>query len=127
VNFHGRSRYEVPWQTVTAIAQCRDRLEESRTMRLASLDLWPTPPHLANSYEVPNWPTGPINCVTRFRLGLSHGYAHLDQINDVAPQAPGPDLLTSSHLLRVQTTQVFTPSLTLDAYTEQAGVVTVTA
>jgi hypothetical protein len=87
VPFHGRSRDEVPWPTVTTIAQCRDRLEESRKMRLASLELWPASPHLANAYEVPGWPTGPINCQTRFMLGLSHDHAHLDQIRDVVQQA----------------------------------------
>jgi hypothetical protein len=87
VTFHGRSRSEVPWQTVTSIAQCRDRLEESRTMRLASLELWPNPPHLANAYEVPNWSTGPINCLTRFMLGLSHDNTHLEQIKDVVQQS----------------------------------------
>jgi hypothetical protein len=87
VAFHGRSRYEVPWQTVTSIAQCRARLEESRRMRLASLAMWPNPPHLANSYEVPGWPIGPINGVTRFMLGLSHDNAHLDQIKDVVQQS----------------------------------------
>jgi hypothetical protein len=86
VTFHGRSRAEVPWQTVTSIAQCRDRLEESRNMRLASLELWPNSPHLDNAYEVPGWPVGPINCVTRFMLGLSHDNAHLDQIKDVVQQ-----------------------------------------
>jgi hypothetical protein len=86
VAFHGRSRSEVPWQTVTSIAQCRDRLEESRRMRLAALDLWPNPPHLDNFYEVPGWSVGPINCVTRFMLGLSHDHAHLDQIKDVVQQ-----------------------------------------
>jgi hypothetical protein len=87
VKFHGRSRCEVPWQLVTSIAQCRDRLEESRRMRLASLELWPSPPHLDNCYEIPSWPTGPINCVTRFMLGLSHDNAHLDQIKDVVQQS----------------------------------------
>jgi hypothetical protein len=87
VEFHGRSRYEVPWQTVTSIAQCRDRLEESRRLRLASLDLWPDRPHLDNSYEVPGWPTGPINGVTRFMLGLSHDNAHLEQIKDAVQQS----------------------------------------
>ena len=46
VAFHGRSRYEVPWRTMRTVAQCRERLEESRRMRLASLELWPDPPHL---------------------------------------------------------------------------------
>jgi DinB superfamily len=87
VNFHGRSRAEVPWQTVTSIAQCRDRLEDSRRMRLASLELWPNPPHLDNAYEVPGWPVGPINCVTRFMLGLSHDNAHLGQIQEVVRQS----------------------------------------
>ena len=49
----GRARYEVPWESVTTIQQCRDRLEESRRMRLASLDMWPQPPHLENTYEPP--------------------------------------------------------------------------
>ncbi len=87
VNFHGRSRSEVPWQTVTSIAQCRDRLEESRKIRLAMLEAWPARPHLDNIYEVPGWPIGPINCVTRFMLGLSHDNAHLAQITDVVQQA----------------------------------------
>ncbi len=87
VVFHGRSRYEVPWQTATSIAQCRDRLEESRRMRLASLELWPNPPHLENAYEVPGWSVGPINCVTRFMLGLSHDNAHLDQIKNIVQQS----------------------------------------
>ena len=87
VTFHGRSRSEVPWESVTSIAQCRARLEESRRMRLASLELWPTPPHLDNSYEVPGWPTGPINGVTRFMLGLSHDNAHLAQIQEIVRQS----------------------------------------
>ena len=87
VAFHGRSRSEIPWQTVTSIAQCRNRLEESRRMRLASLELWPTLPYLDNSYEVPGWPTGQINGVTRFMLGLSHENAHLAQIKDIVRQS----------------------------------------
>jgi hypothetical protein len=87
VVFHGRSRSEVPWDSVTSIAQCRDRLEESRRMRLASLEMWPRPPHLDNNYEVPGWPTGPINGVTRFMLGLSHDNSHLDQIKEIVRQS----------------------------------------
>ena len=87
VAFHGRSRSEIPWQTVTSIAQCRDRLEESRRMRLASLELWPAQPYLDNCYEVPGWRTGPINGVTRFMLGLSHDNAHLAQIQDIVQQS----------------------------------------
>ena len=87
VKYHGRSRFEVSWQTVTAIAQCRDRLEESRRMRLASLELWPNPPHLENSYEVTGRSTGPINCLTRFMLGLRHDYTHLAQIQNIVRQS----------------------------------------
>ena len=87
VKFHGRSRYEVPWPTVTTIAQLRDRLEESRRMRLASLELWPAPPHLDNAYEIPGRPSGPINCLTRFMLGLRHDDSHLDQIREIVRQS----------------------------------------
>lgn len=86
VEMHGRSRYEVPWQSVTTIAQCRARLEESRRMRLASLEMWPEPPHLENTY-VP-WPKlGAINAAGRFVLGLRHDWDHLHQIDDIVRQA----------------------------------------
>lgn len=85
VAHHGRSRSEVPWQSVTTIAQCRQRLEESRRMRLASLDLWPNSPDLNNSYE--NWEGMPTNAVTRFVLGFSHDDSHLGQIAEIVRQA----------------------------------------
>ena len=86
VEMHGRSRSEVPWETVTTVAQCRHRLEESRRMRLASLDMWPEPPYLENKY-VP-WPKlGEINAVGRFVLGLRHDWDHLNQIDDIVRQA----------------------------------------
>jgi hypothetical protein len=86
VPFHGRSRHEVPWETVTTIAQCRRRLEESRRMRLASLELWPDPPDLANSYEVAPG-ADPTNALTRFVRGLSHDDSHLAQIAEIVRQA----------------------------------------
>jgi hypothetical protein len=49
VEFHGRSRSEVPWESVTTIEQCRQRLEESRRMRLGTLQVWPNEPHLDNT------------------------------------------------------------------------------
>lgn len=86
VTFHGRSRAEMPWQTITTIAQCRQRLEESRRMRLASLQLWPDPPDLENSYEaVPG--ADPSNALTRFVRGLSHDDSHLGQIAEIVRQA----------------------------------------
>jgi hypothetical protein len=86
VEFHGRSRSEVPWATVTTIAQCRARLEESRRMRLASLDMWPDQPYLANTYE-PYAGRGKYNAVTRFVGGLSHDDSHLAQIERLAREA----------------------------------------
>lgn len=86
VAFHGRSRREVPWETVTTIAQCRQRLEESRRMRLASLELWPDPPDLTNSYEVAPG-ADPTNALTRFVRGLSHDDSHLGQLAEIVRQA----------------------------------------
>jgi hypothetical protein len=87
VEFHGRSRWEVPWRTVTTIAQCRTRLKESRRMRLASLDLWPVQPHLENTY-LPSWQGAqPMNAIARFASGLLHDYDHLGQIAEIVKQA----------------------------------------
>lgn len=81
-----RSRYEVDWPTVTTLAQCRARLEESRRMRLASLELWPDVPHLDNVYQL--WENGPrANAVERFVRGLSHDDSHLRQIAEIVRQA----------------------------------------
>src|SRR5260221_7934671 len=86
VPFHGRSRNEVPWQTITSVKQCRARLEESRRMRLASLGMWPEHPDLSLSY-VP-WDGAPEhNAIQRFMIGIRHEAAHLDQIRDVIAQA----------------------------------------
>ena len=86
VEFHGRSRWEVPWQQATTIEFCRQRLEESRHMRLASLVLWPDPPHLKNTYQ--SRPDGPtVNAVARFVYGLAHDDSHLGQIAEIVRQA----------------------------------------
>jgi hypothetical protein len=81
-----RSRSEVHWTTMRTIAQCRARLEESRRMRLASLDLWPDQPYLDNTYISPR--TGnPVNASQRFLFGLGHDDDHLAQIEEVVRQA----------------------------------------
>jgi len=86
VEYHGRSRSEVAWETVTTIKQCRDRLEESRRMRLSSLDMWPDQPNLDNAYEP--WPgAGMANATVRFIFGLSHDDSHLEQIKRLADGA----------------------------------------
>jgi hypothetical protein len=81
----GRSRSEVPWQTVTTIAQCRQRLEESRRMRLATLDIWPDEPYLDNCYKRTR--DLYINAPAQFLLGLLHDYKHIDQIAEIVRQA----------------------------------------
>lgn len=86
VENHGRSRYETPWESVTTIAQCQARLEESRKMRHACLDVWPAEPNLTLTYQ-PWSSRPPINAVERFVSGLSHDNNHLAQIKDVVAQA----------------------------------------
>ena len=86
VDFHGRSRYEVPWQEMESIQGCRERLEESRRMRLASLEMWPEESHLDNVYQT--WTGGPqVNAVGRFVLGLMHDESHLAQLAEIVSQA----------------------------------------
>jgi hypothetical protein len=82
----GRSRSEVPWETVMTIEQCRHRLQESRRMRLASLDMWPDAPYLDNTYE-PRPGMEPRNGIGRFVGGLSHDDSHLEQIGKIVEQA----------------------------------------
>jgi hypothetical protein len=86
VAYRGRSRYEVPWTEMRTIAGCRERLEESRRMRLASLGMWPDAAHLENEYQA--WTDGPtVNAIGRFVLGLMHEDSHLGQIDNIVQQA----------------------------------------
>jgi len=86
VTYHGRSRYETPWMQMRTIAGCRQRLEESRRMRLASLGMWPDATHLDNAYQ--GWTDGPtVNAIGRFVLGLMHEESHLAQIREIVRQA----------------------------------------
>jgi hypothetical protein len=81
-----RSRSERPWRTITTIAQCRQRLEESRRMRLASLEMWPDEPYLDNFYQARAGGVE-MTAVIRFVLGLSHDDSHLGQIEEIVRQA----------------------------------------
>jgi hypothetical protein len=82
----GRSRYEVPWPSVTTVAQSRARLEESRRMRLACLDAWPGTPHLEPTYRFR--PDGPaFGAAGLFIYGLFHDDSHLGQIAEIVRQA----------------------------------------
>ena len=86
ISREGRSRHETPWETVETMDQVRRRLEESRRMRLASLDMWPDEPNLDLTilYKYVN---GPINAKARFVLGLMHDDDHLEQIAEIVRQA----------------------------------------
>jgi hypothetical protein len=86
VSYHGRSRHETPWQSVTTINQCKDRLSESLKIRLASLEMWPDQPHLDNEYKSRPG-AAPMNTTTRFIYGLMHDDDHLDQISNIIQQA----------------------------------------
>lgn len=86
VDYHGRSRYEVPWEEMKTIEGCRQRLEESRRMRVGSLAMWPDKAHLENEYQV--WSDRPaVNAIGRFVLGLMHDESHLGQIEEIVRQA----------------------------------------
>lgn len=85
IDREGRSRYETPWETVTTIAQVRDRLEESRRMRLASLEMWPDDPDFSLTVNY-RWLRGPMNAIARFCMGLLHDDDHLEQIAEIVRQ-----------------------------------------
>ena len=86
VLLHGRSRYEVPWQEVLTIEQCRNRLDECRRMCLASLDMWPDEPHLENK-KIP-WKGYPrVDARGFFLLGLNHAADHIEQVREIVRQA----------------------------------------
>jgi len=81
----GRSRFEVDWKSVKTMDQVRTRLEESRRMRLATLDIWPDAPHLENVYV--STYGGKINPIVQFVFGLSHDDSHLGHLQDAVNQA----------------------------------------
>jgi len=83
----GRSRSEVHWTTVDRVDQCIARLEESRRMRLASLEMWPNEPDLENRSQL--WNGEMVNAVGRFLSGLWHEYNHLNQLEEIVAQATG--------------------------------------
>jgi hypothetical protein len=83
---HDRSRWEVPWREARTIEACQRRLAESLRMRLASLKMWPDPPHLDVAYAP--WRGAPtVNAIGRFVLGLAHEHSHLEQIDEIIRQA----------------------------------------
>jgi len=85
VPYHGRSRYETPWQLITSVEQCLARLEESRRIRLASLDVWPDEPDLKNGLT-PWRESGWVNAIGLFAWGLAHDDSHWRQIKKILSQ-----------------------------------------
>jgi hypothetical protein len=76
----------VPWREATTARILRERIEESRRMRLAMLDAWPDRPHLEVFYQSnPERPR--VNAVGRFLGGLNHDDEHVPQITKVLTQA----------------------------------------
>lgn len=116
----GRSRSELPWETVTTVEQCRERLEESRRMRLVSLDMWPDAPYLDN--KVTPWSSiGEIDGYGRFILGLAHD-EHLAQIEDVIAQAKaarGAMFVDWANLCRLAQSHFFTAFSNRQTYSAQ--------
>jgi uncharacterized damage-inducible protein DinB len=98
VEFHGRPRYETPWETVTTIAQCRQRLEESRRLRLASLQMWPDRPDLRKGYT-PWKASGWVNAQGIFAWGLVHDQGHRAQIAKIVRQAQAPAITSPEELV----------------------------
>ena len=86
VTFRGRSRWEVPLREVTIIDQCRIRMKESRRMCLVSLEMWPEPPHMENTYTPAAQGALPHTCISRFASGLKHASDHLGQIAEIVQQ-----------------------------------------
>lgn len=86
VEWHGRSRFEVQWTSVKTIEQVRQRLEESRRMRLATLDIWPDNPHMEVVHQFRDG-GDKFDPVMYFVLGLRHDNSHLPQIAEIMRQA----------------------------------------
>jgi hypothetical protein len=84
-----RPRYETPWRDITTRAQCVQRLEESRRIRLAYLETWPDVPHLDVNREVSeNFIAyfGQLNASASFLFGLMHEVGHYDQFEEAIRQ-----------------------------------------
>ena len=90
IAFEGRLRYEPDWKTYTTVAQLRERLEESRKIRLAYFDALPQHPHegvyrvISERYiEI----FGQTDWRAAYLLGLMHEVGHYEQIREAARQA----------------------------------------
>ncbi len=86
INFEGRLRNEVPWETIRNAQQVHQRLRESRRMCRAYLDAWPDAPHLdVTIMRIPSF--GPMNAVGMHALGILHGGGHIEQLREIMRQS----------------------------------------
>lgn len=85
-----RLRYETAWEHLKTQAQCVQRLEESRRIRLGYLDTFPDQPFLDTRRELsPRFTErfGEFNAIAAVLFGLSHEVGHYDQCREVRRQA----------------------------------------
>ncbi len=93
-----RLRYETPWREIKTYAQCVQRLEESRRIRLGYLDTWPDTPNLHIYRQLsPRFieRVGEINAPAAFLYGLQHEVGHYEQFREVKQQALAAKTLQS--------------------------------
>jgi hypothetical protein len=86
-----RIRYEPDWQTTTqTVAECRQRLLESKRMRNAFLDSFPDQPHAHTRWQRSERFIeifGELDYKGAYLMGLSHEYEHHAQFVEVKRQA----------------------------------------
>lgn len=90
--FEPRLRAEVEWTTLTTVAACLQRLEESRRIRQGYLNAWPDQPVLDVYRELPPAfaeRVGRLNAVGTCLLGLMHEAGHFAQLREIVRQATG--------------------------------------
>jgi hypothetical protein len=84
-----RLRYETHWRSVTTKAQCIQRLEESRRMRLGYLAAFPAVPFLDVKRQVSERYLeryGEVNAIVAYLNGLKHESGHYEQMHEVKRQ-----------------------------------------
>lgn len=85
VPINERSRYETPWETIQTVAQCVQRVEESRRMRLTMLSAWPDQPLYDVTVERPHF--GTLNAISIYLIGVFHDDMHIPQLRRTLEQA----------------------------------------
>ncbi len=85
-----RLRFETDWHMLKTREAVIGRIEESRRMRLASLDTWPDTPRLDVFRVISERfieKHGPVNAKSALLYGLRHEQSHFEQIRETARQA----------------------------------------